>query len=44
METYQEWLKEHQRPGGGYDRLVKVFLDNPELMQQMTFFEIKKEK
>lgn len=28
--TYQEWLAEHQRPGGGYDQLVKALLDAQE--------------
>ena len=48
METYQDWLKEHQVVGGGYDKLAKAMRDNIDrggfLKKFNTFFEIGKEK
>lgn len=49
IETYQDWLIEHQKQGGGYEQIVKACLTNVlnkgSLSRMNIYFEInKKEK
>lgn len=44
METYKDWLKQHESEKGGQRKIVEALLENPVFKKMPVYFEIKNEK